>query len=303
MISRSKIIASAFFATYVLWGTSYVATRFLLQRLSIDELVGFRGFLGGVALLGIAFALREQRATRAQILNSILLGIATVGVGTMTLVMGLQFIDAGVSATIFSLVPIVVGVLDAARGRFLAPRQWVGFLISAVGIALLTYSHRLGGPQAGRGIFLTFLAVCIYALTAVWNTWLDLPASHLANAGIQSLSGGTLMLAAALVLPRHAATGLDRLTLLLLLYLALGVTVCGYLGYLYLIDTVGPALASTYAFMNPVVALAGGALFLGERMTLRGAVACVIIILGGCVAFTPRGSSARRVPERAGGAV
>jgi len=285
IISRSKIIVSAFFATYVLWGTSYVATRFLLQRLSIDELVGVRGFLGGSALLAIALGLREQRATRAQILNSMLLGIATVGVGTMALVMGLRFIDAGVSATIFSLVPIVVGILDAARGRFLAPRQWIGFSISAVGIAVLTYSHRLGGPQADRGILLTLFAVCIYAITAVWNTRLDLPASHIANAGIQSLSGGALMLIASAVFPGRAFAGLDGLTWLLLLYLALGVTVCGYLGYLYLINTVGPALASTYAFMNPVVALAGGAMFLGERMTLRGAIACVIITMGGFVAF------------------
>lgn len=293
--TRGGVIA-ALLAVYIIWGSTYLAIRFAVETLPPFLMAGVRFTVAGAILYGWRRAIGFPRPSGRQWRSATVVGALMLLGGNGGVVWAEQFIESGTTALIVASVPFWMVLLDWLRpgGRRPGARIWVGILIGFGGVLLL-----MGGPGAAPEYTLAFvvllLASIAWAAGSLYSRTASLPAPLLAT-GMQMLTGGTLLLVAGFV--TGEAVGLDPATfstrsILALLYLIVFGALIGYSAYVWLLRVTEPALASTYAYVNPVVAVILGWLLAGERMS-AGILIAAAVIVGGVVLIT----TARTRPEQ-----
>lgn len=290
----STLTWAALFAVYVVWATSYLAIKEAVAVFPPLLLVGLRSLMAAGALALLAWRLREARPTPAQARGALMIGALMIGLGDSLLALGLQSADSGRAAVLFAAVPILAALLLALRGQPLSRGQWAGAVTGLAGVALLNLDPLLGllpgqaqpaAQQAGvrHGEALVLASAACFALSAVlvaWQTERDrMPGSSLWSVALQLLAGG--LCASALGLLRGEQPqwpGPD--TWAGLLYLSLVISGACYLAYGYLLRHTGTLLATSYAYVNPPVAVAIGVLWLGEALRGRDLLAMALVLAG-----------------------
>ena len=274
---------AALLVVWVVWGSTYVAIRVGVESIPPLAMAAIRYLIAGAVLFPIARrgGGAELRATdRPRLAHW--LGMAVVG--TMLLAFGNgaasyaeQTLPAGLTALLIATVPIWMVLADRVlNGQRIAPVSWLALLLGAVGVAILARPH-------GHGAVLPVLIVLGGSLS--WGTGsvlagrLPAPARPLLGSAMEMLAGGAVLTGLA------AATGeLSRIdpgqvsgrSLLALLYLIGPGSLLAMTCYVIALRRLPTASVSTYAYVNPVVAVGLGALLLGERLT-------VITLVGGAV--------------------
>lgn len=292
-------LAAALFAVYLIWGSSYLALKQAVSSMPALTVTGQRALLAGLVLLALAAWRRQPRPTLAQAGNAALAGALVVACSSALLAEGMRSAGSGSSAVLFATMPIFACLMTALSGGGLRRRQWAGSLLGLMGVGLL-HAPALDvpallaggtGPAAGSahagglagtatsGHGLVLASAAVMALGAVVIARSRQPASLLWAAGLQALCGGLLACAAAWLLGEPALWP-SRAAGLAMLYLTLVVTVCGYLAYNHLSVRGGPVLATSYAYVNPPVALLLGVLFLGETLTATDLLAMALVLAG-----------------------
>lgn len=282
-------IGSALGAVYVIWGSTYLAIRFAVETLPPFLMAGTRFVVAGVILYAWRRAIGVPRPTPAQWRAAVIVGGLMLLGGNGGVVWAEQFVESGTAALIVATVPLWMVLLDWLRPGGAPPRPgvWLGILVGLGGVTLL-----LGAPDAGdryvAGWIVLVLASIAWSAGSIYSRSAPLPAPLLATA-MQMLAGGVLLLLAGLI--AGEAGRLDPATfstrsLLSLLYLIIFGSLIGYSAYVWLLRVATPALASTYAYVNPVVAVFLGWLLAGERLTGRIVVASAVIV--GAVALITR---------------
>jgi len=214
-----------------------------------------------------------------------------------------QWVESGTAALIVATVPLWMVLLEWLGPGGKPPRAsvWVGVLIGLVGVALL-----MGAPTGAvgehytAGVIVLVLASVAWAIGSLYSRNAGLPAPLMATA-MQMLTGGGLLLLAGLV--TGELQGLDPSTFslksaLALLYLIIFGSLIGFSSYVWLLRVTPAAVASTYAYVNPVVAVFLGWLLADELITPRILLASAVIVGGVAVITTARG---RRRPPPAPG--
>lgn len=285
--SRRAILA-ALGAVYILWGSTYLAIRFAVETLPPFLMAGVRFTVAGAILYGWRRAVGFPRPTAKQWRAATVVGALMLLGGNGGVVWAEQWIESGTTALIVASVPFWMVLLDWLRpgGQRPRPRIWAGILIGFAGVLLL-----MGGPGAApeytTAFIVLLLASIAWAAGSLYSRSAALPAPLLAT-GMQMLTGGLLLLAAGAATGEVA--GLDPATfstrsLLALLYLIVFGALIGYSAYVWLLRVTEPALASTYAYVNPVVAVILGWLLADERMS-AGILLAAAVIVGGVVLIT-----------------
>lgn len=284
-------VAAALGAVYLIWGSTYLAIRFAVETLPPFLMAGTRFVVAGALLYAwrraAGFARPSPRQWRAAALVG---GLMLLG-GNGGVVWAEQWIESGTAALLVATVPFWMVLLDWARPGGQAPRPtvWGGLLVGFVGVILL-----LGAPATGPRYLVSGLVVVLAAVAwaagSLYSRTAVLPAPLLATS-MQMLTGGSFLLLAGLV-TGEAAT-LDPATfstrsLLALLYLIVFGSLISYSAYVWLLRVTQPALASTYAYVNPVVAVILGWLLADERMNARVVLATAIIVGGVALITTTR---------------
>jgi drug/metabolite transporter (DMT)-like permease len=284
---RSKILV-ALLAVYVIWGSTYFGMKVAVETLPPLTMAGARFLVAGALLYGWlrlrgakAPTAREWRA--AGLVGFLLL---TIGNGFV----GLALTRGGVSSSLVAVaaasMPLFAALFALRFGEHPGVVEWTGLAVGFIGSAWLAL--RAGGElRLGIGALFVAIAPASWALGSVWSRRLPLPAGAMRTAA-QMLVGGVLLVALGLAIgERVAPSAVSARSLVAWGYLiALG-SLVAFSAYQLLLAHTRAALATSYAYVNPVVAVLIGVGLGGERFTAQMALASALV-LAGVVAVTTR---------------
>ena len=268
--------AAALFALYFIWGSTYLAIRLALPGFPPLMMAGLRFVMAG-ALLYLLLRLRgEPRPAWAQWRAAARVGTLLVA-GNALVVVAEQWVSSGVAAVAIASVPLWAVLFAGLWGRWPAKGEWIGLVVGLAGVALLQSGGELRASRAGAIVLV--LSTVSWALGSMWSRRLPIPKGLMA-AATEMLTGGAVVLAVALVRGERMVVLPGAQATLAFLYLVVFGSMIAYSAYAFLLANVRPAMATSYAYVNPVVAVVLGALVAGEQVGLL-AVGALVLILGG----------------------
>ena len=283
--TRSKIIL-AYLSIFILWGSTYLAIRVGVRDIPPALLAGARFTIaGGAMLLYGRFTGRRFPQTFDQIRTLSIVGIALLVCGNGLVVWAEQWVPSGLAAVIVASVPLFMSSIDAIipGGKRLSWFGWLGILIGFGGVVVLV-SPSIGlmpGEEINRGgIFGLIAASFFWSLGSLYSKRKVVGGDILMNTSIQMLAGGIVLLVIASITGEFSTVQVTAPGVLSLLYLIIFGAIIGYTSYAYLLRHVPPAKASTYAYVNPVVAVLLGAILLSEPLEPRTILATAVILGG-----------------------
>jgi drug/metabolite transporter (DMT)-like permease len=282
-----RLVIAAFAAVYIVWGSTYLAIRFAIETLPPLLMAGVRFVVAGSFLYGWA---RWRGAGKPQLVHwrsAAIVGALLLLGGNGAVTWAEQFIPSGIAALLIAVVPCWMVLIDWVRPGGPPPTAQIaaGLVLGLVGVGLLIGPESLMG---GDRINVTGAAVVLggsmsWAAGSILSRHVQVPSRPLLATGIQMLCGGALLILAGLLSGEAAkidASAISAKSVLALIYLILIGAIVGYSAYIWLLRVSTPARASTYAYVNPVVAVLLGWLFAGETVSPRVIAAAAVIVAG-----------------------
>jgi drug/metabolite transporter (DMT)-like permease len=256
-------------------------------------------------MYGIAWAQGIGKSTWANWRTSLIIGACLLLAGNGGVTISEQYIDSGLAALIVAIVPSYIVLLGWAAG--MAPRPmpivWLALAGGFVGVGILfgpaLHFASNGGRHPAIGISILLVSSFIWSAGSLYSRTAKHAASPFLTAAQQMLCGGMLLLFAGIVageLPRFQSSSVSMLSLASFIYLVIIGAVIGYTAYIWLLRHCEPAKVATYAYVNPIVAVVLGALFAGERLTMRTVIAAALIIGSVALVITAQQLRARVEP-------
>jgi drug/metabolite transporter (DMT)-like permease len=284
---------TALITVYVLWGSTYIAIRVMVETLPPLLACAVRFSLAGlvvISVIGLRGGRARLRVQRGELAGAVLIGVIMLGLGNSGVTMGERDLPSGLTALIMGIIPLVVLLLRwFVGGERVARASMVGVATGLVGLVVLVAPLGLTGQIAPVGLALVLLAAFSWAVGAFLSGRIRLPADPFVSTGYQLVAGamaalmfGLLDGEAGQVSPGSWSSG----SLWALLYLIIFGSLIGYTAYTWLLQHAPVSKAATYAYVNPVVAVFLGWLLLGESVTAGMAVGAVLIVVS--VAFIIR---------------
>lgn len=267
---NSKVVL-ALVTVYVVWGSTYLGLRFALESFPPFLLGGARYTLAGLLLYGWARQRGEPAPTRAEWSSASLLGVLFFVLGNGLVAVAEQSIDSGVAAVVVATTTLWSVLFAAFRGVRPRAAELLGVALGLAGIALLSRGGAFAGSVGG------FVAITIapmaWALGTVWSASLRLPAGMMASA-IEMIAGGLQMALLGLFLGERVSGPPSSLALFSFVYLTLFGSLIAFSAFGYLLRHTRPSVATSCAFVNPIVALLLGSLLGDEQLSVHHWLAC-----------------------------
>ena len=276
--SAGTRVALALAAVYLIWGSTYLGIRFALEG-------GFPPFLlGGIRFViagSLMYAFLRWRGvpapTRPQWRNAAVMGVLLMLLGNGMVNLAEQTVSSGMAAVAVASAPLWMGIFSALRGDKPTNREWIGLGIGFIGVLWLNADSSLTASKTGMVALL--VATLAWSFGSIWSRGRDLPSPFMSSAA-QMLCGGVAMCIAAAVTGERfdgmpTAHGLAAFA-----YLIVFGSIIGFSAYIWLLHHVRPALASSYAYINPAIAVALGAWLAHERFGSHELMAMGVILLG-----------------------
>ena len=275
----------ALMAVYFIWGGTYLGMRVAVQTIPPFLMAGTRFLIAGAAVYLYCRLRGAARPRREHWVDAGIVGALLLLGGNGMVSWAEQMVSSSIAALLIATVPlwmILLGLLERGSKR---PKALVGaaVLLGFAGIAVLVLPSGTGAGRASLpGVAALLVAAFFWALGSMRSRRSRLPESPLLAVGMQMLVGGALLVLAAGLLgewSRFRPAGVSMLSLSGLGYLILFGSIVGYNAYIWLLKNADPTWVSTYAFVNPVVAVFLGWLLAGEQLSPRSIWATGIIIL------------------------
>jgi drug/metabolite transporter (DMT)-like permease len=292
------LVYAAFASIYLIWGSTYLGIRFAIETLPPFLMAGTRFILAGGVLYAVMRLSGEPRPARRQWGWAALTGGLMIVGGNGGVTWAEQLVPSGLTAVLVATIPLWVVLIEWIRPRGARPGGPVlaGVGLGLLGIALLVGPQELagGGRVNPLGAGILFSAALSWATGTVISHGPARPDSPLVGTSIQMLSGGVLLWLLGSGAGEWAQVnpgGVSARSLLALAYLTVFGSLIAFTAYTWLIRVAGPSRASTYAYVNPVVAVMLGWALAGEELTIRTLVAAAIIVGGVVLVTTYRGRS------------
>jgi drug/metabolite transporter (DMT)-like permease len=268
----------ALLAVYTIWGSTYLAMLVGVQSIPPFMMTGIRYLVAG----GLLFTFLRLRGvpmlTRQQVRGAVITGILMLGIGTGAVAFAeQQGLGSGLSSVAVAAVPLWVALFAGLYGRWPNRREWYGLGLGMVGIIALNLDKGMQASLTGA-IALIVGPVC-WAFASIYRSRVNLPPG-LMTVAMQMLGGSVFSFLLSMLF-RENVTQMPSLNSLLAVgYLVVFGALIGFTAYMYLLENVRPTLATSYAYVNPVVAVMLGAVFMHEAVTPLGIGAMVIILSG-----------------------
>ncbi len=296
MSKRSIAIGSALLAVYVVWGTTYLALRFGLEGFPPFILNGIRFVIAGAVLFVIARLRQRPLPTRRQWLNAAKVGTVMMvgGVGLVTIAEDVG-VGSGIAATAVAVIPVWTALIAGFLGSWPNRLEWVGLAVGLAGVVVLAQEGDFRATAVGAALII--IAPILWALGSVWSTRLDLPTAPTMSTAVQLFAGGAVMLVLGPLRGERMEGMPPPQAWLALAYLIVLGSIVAYTAYVYLLQKVRPALSTSYAYVNPVVAVFVGITIGGEIITGPIYIAMPLILLGVALVTLANRRSRRAEPE------
>ncbi len=281
---RPPAVLLAHAAVWLIWGSTYLGIRVVLETLPPFSMAAVRFLVAGSLLFGWAL-LRGARLPRlAEWKPALLLGALLILVGHGAVIWAEQRISSGLAALLVAVEPLWIVLLQLHPKEKTPPgRVWAGVLLGFAGLVLLLAPWETGGARDVdlAGAVVVIVGALAWAIGSLAGRRAPLPEPPALGTGMQMLSGALFLALAALVRgepARIAWHAVSARSLLALAYLTVFGSLIAFSAYVFLMKNVPPAEASTYAFVNPLVAVFVGWLLGGETVTPRMLAAAAIIV-------------------------
>lgn len=300
--SRISII-SAFCAVYILWGSTYLAIRFAIETIPPFLMAGIRFLIAGSLLYGWT---RWRGASKPRAIHwrsAAIIGGLMLFLGNGGVTWAEQVIPSGVAALLVATVPMWIVLIDRLwhRAARPSPRIMVGLAIGVIGAGVLTSPVGVSGTTEVHplGALALLIATISWAFGSLYSRKAPLPSSPLLGTGMEMLAGGLFLCFLAVTtgeLHHVHLSALSFKSLSSLGYLVVFGSLVGFTSYIWLLRVTPAAHVSTYAFVNPVIAMFLGWAIAGEALTLRTLLAAGIIVIAVFLIVTsgPRRRSSSR---------
>ena len=284
-MATNKKAYLALTVTSVVWGTTWVASKMGVAHLPAFELASIRQFMGGSIYVVFFLFMGEKFPNKKQFAwllpMAFLMFVSSNGIATY----GLQFITSGLAALIAALYPLSVVLIERFyfKAIKITPQTLLGLFLGLLGILFIFYkdSLQMHGTHYLLGVGLSLFAMITWSVCSINMSRNKINMNAYYSIGWQMLISaftmGLITLISGNYVPLHE---IPAKTWGILAYMVLGGSVLAFVSFIYSMKHLKPAIASLYAYINPIVAIWVGSLLLNEKMTLNNIIGTVSTLIG-----------------------
>jgi drug/metabolite transporter (DMT)-like permease len=276
-------IVIAFAAVYIIWGSTYLAIRFAIETIPPFMMGGARFLIAGGALYAVLRWRGVAAPSRRQWRSTLIAGGLLLFGGNGGVIVAEQLVPSSLAALVVATVPLWMVLLNWKWGDRVRPTIGVaaGVGLGVIGIGLIAAPGSTTEAINPLGMVILILAALSWSIGSLYSRRAAMPSNALLATAMEMLMGGGLMLVAGLVLGQGSQIRLENVTLLSVAslgYLVVFGSLLGFTAYVWLLKVTTPVKVSTYAFVNPVVAVFLGWVLADEALSARTLIAAAIII-------------------------
>ncbi len=291
-------IAIAFCAIYVIWGSTFLATRYAVRTIPPFLVSGARFFLAGIVLFVFARPRERERLTGRMWASATGMGALFFLICHGGLSWAAQHVPSGVTALLMASTSMWTALIEIVSRSKTRPglRVVVSLLVGFAGMAILIVRPELlaGSHVGSLGAIVALTGAFSWAMGTVFTRRLPHPKSTILSAGMQMMCGGGLLLFAAVLSGQANGWNPAAVTsqgYLAMAFLTIVGSLVGFTCYIWLLGQCPPTQVATYAYVNPIIALILGWLVAGEQLSERSLFASVIVIGSVATIITSKKSS------------
>jgi drug/metabolite transporter (DMT)-like permease len=284
-LSTRVKVGLAFLAIYVIWGSTFLATRYAVKTIPPFLVSGSRFFLGGLILVIVSQSRNREPITARMWGAAMLMGALFFTVCHGGLSWAARHVPSGILALLMASTSMWTALIEIVSRSKTRPgtRILVSLLIGFVGLALLVVRPELlAGSHIGPlGAIVALTGAFSWALGTVFTNRLPHPKSTILSAGLQMTCGGGLLLALAVLSGQAAGwspAGISHQSLIAMGFLTVIGSLVGFSCYTFLLSKCPPTQVATYAYVNPIIALIVGFVIGGEPVSGTALIASVVVI-------------------------
>jgi drug/metabolite transporter (DMT)-like permease len=293
--STRHVAAVAFVAVSIIWGSTYFGIRVALEDFPPFLIGALRFLAAGAILFAIGRARGEPSPRAVEWRSACATGALLFVVGNGLVNVAERSVSSGLASVLVATMPLWAVLYSRLFGERARKEELVGVCLGLVGVSVMNASGQLRASPFGAAAAL--LAPMGWAFGSIASKRLPLPADTMMRTAAQMLTGGAAMLLVSLVLGEGMAHTPSLRATLALLYLCIFGSLIGFSAYAYLLANVRASVATSYAYVNPVIAVALGVVFLGERLDALSGVGAGIVM--GAVVLVARARATRSAPPSA----
>lgn len=270
------LLIGSFLALYFIWGSTYFFIQMGVQSWPPMLMAGVRFVLAGSLLFGFLRWRGAPNPTWRQWLAGGAIGVLLLSCGNGGVTVAEHAgVPSGVAALAIATVPLFTVLFSRLKGHRSTRLEWAGIGLGLLGIFLLNMGANLQASPLGAALIL--FAAASWAFGSVWSRSLPLPEGAMASA-VEMLIGGLVLLAGSALSGESLQQWPTTSGWFALLYPVLFGSILAFSAYMYLLKHVRPAAATSYAYVNPVVAVLLGISFAGEQIGVWECMAMLVII-------------------------
>jgi drug/metabolite transporter (DMT)-like permease len=276
----------ALIALYISWGLTYLAIRFTVETMPPFLMAGTRFLIAGGILYGVRRALGDPSPAKIEWRSAAFVALFLLIGGNGGLTWAEQYVPSGIAALLVGSAPLWMALIDALRPAGRKPQviTWIGLLLGFGGIVLLIGPSNLNGDQGTMdpiGVIILLLAAFSWAIGSLYNRDATLPDSPLLGTGMEMLAGSAGFFILSLITGewgRVEVAEISTSSWLGFAYLVVIGSWVGFVAYTWLLRVASTPLVSTYAYVNPLIAIFAGYILAQEPLTPRLLAAALIIV-------------------------
>jgi drug/metabolite transporter (DMT)-like permease len=271
------LVPLALVGVYLIWGSTYLAIRYALEGFPPFLMAAIRFPIAGLLMFAFLRWRGMPAPTPRQWLNCFIAGTLLLGVGNGLVCYAEQSVASGLAAVAVACVGLFIALFAGLYGHWPNRIEWVGLAVGLIGVVILNLGGELRASPAGA--IALICATIGWAFGSVWSKHQNMP-QPMMSAAAQMFCGGISLGVIALIRGEHIVAMPSTQAIWALVYLIVAGSLLGFSAYIYLLTHTRPALAASYAYVNPPVAVLIGVLIAGESVTQNDIVGMVVILIG-----------------------
>jgi drug/metabolite transporter (DMT)-like permease len=292
----------ALITVYIVWGSTYLAIRFAVESMPPFLMAAVRFLIAGAILFAWRRFAGDRAPRRIEWRSAAIVGLLLLTGGNGNVVWAEQRVASGVAALIVGSAPLWMVAIDSLRpgGEMANAQTWAGILIGFIGIVILINPLDMiksGSQMDNLGTLSLLLGAFLWALGSLYSRQAPLPGSPLLGTGMEMLVGGAGLLILATITGEWSRLDLTAITARSwwgLVYLIIFGALIGFAAYTWLLRNAPTPLVSTYAYVNPLIAILLGSFFASEPLTARLVVAAIVVVSSVALINTARGGKSMK---------
>ncbi len=269
------LVASCLLAVYVIWGTTYFAIKVGIEGSPPFFLIGTRFMVAGGLMLGWQLLRRRAMPTARQWRGAALLGFLLLVAGNGAVAVAERWVSSGATVALISVMPLATALWSGAFGAWPQRLEWGAIVLGSVGAAVMLMGRDLQASLLGTMVIL--FGISSWSLGTVLARRIDIPHGP-TGFGAEMLAAGALALVVSAVLGEHWVLPHSPRVWWAWAYLVVFGSMVAFSAYRFLVERVSPTLATTYAYVNPPVALFVGWWLGRESFTVNTLMGLPIVL-------------------------